>query len=185
MPALPPDTRAAVLKALRIHRNTRRAAKVAGVSQATAWRIAKEHGIALISPAEYMKARRTDPAFNAKQLAAVRSEAARRRMRAQQRDPEFHRKAIEGARRNIRRLNRDPAFRRASSERLKRLHGDPGYRAKLYSALSAAHRRRRAKRHEKAVRSALTTLILFDPDAGFRAAASERLGRLRRNNSEP
>jgi hypothetical protein len=177
MPALPANKLAAVLEALRTHRNARRAAKLVGVSQATAWRIAKKHGIALISLAEHMKARRSDPDFNAKQASAVR-EVARRWLKAQQAKPSFHKKSIEAARLNMMRLNSDPAFRQASSERLKRLHGDPDYRAKLYGSLSAAHRLKRVKRREKAIEDALRTLSRLDADPVFRLAASERLNRL-------
>jgi hypothetical protein len=183
MPALPANTLAAVLEALRIHRNTLRVVKLTGVSQATAWRIAKNNGITLISLAEHMKACRADPAFNAKHLAAVRSDAARRRMKRQQANPKFHKKSIEAARLNLTRLNSDPAFRQASSERLKRLHGDPDYRAKLYAALSAAHRVKRVKRRAKAVEAALHTLTRLDSDPDFRLAASERLSCLRRNGA--
>jgi hypothetical protein len=182
MPALPANKLAAVLEALRTYRNARRVAELTGIGQATAWRIAKQHGIALISLAEHMRARRTDPAFNARQLAAVRSDAATRRMKAQQADPKFHKKSIEAARLNMKRLNSDPAFRQASSERLKRLHGDPDYRAKLYAALSATHRLKRAKRRAKAIEVALRMLTRLDADPVFRLAASERLNRLLHND---
>jgi hypothetical protein len=184
MPALPTDTLAAVLEALRIHRNTRQVAKLTGVGQTTAWRIAKKHGITLISLAEHMKARRRDPAFNAKQVSAVSGEAASRRMKAQQAKPEFHKKSIEAARRNMTRLNSDPAFRQASSERLTRLHDDPDYRARLYAALSATHRIKRVKRRQKAIEDALDILTRFDSDPDFCLAASERLSRIRRNDSD-
>jgi hypothetical protein len=183
MPALPTDTLAAVLEALRTHRNTLRAAKLTGVSQTTAWRIAKQHGITLISLAEHMKARRADPAFSAKHLAAVRSDAARCRMKAQQANPKFHKISVDAARLNMKRLNSDPAFRQATSERLKRMHGDPDYRAKLYGALSASHRVKRIKRREKAIEAALHTLTRLDSDPDFRLAASERLNRLRHSDS--
>src|ERR1700686_122777 len=130
MLALPTDTLAAVLEALRTYPNARRAARLAGVNPATAWRIAKKHGITLISRAEHMKARRTDPAFIAKQAPAARKGASRW-LKAQHAKPKFHKKAAEAAQRNLTRLNRDPAFRQASSERLKRLHEDPAFAAKL------------------------------------------------------
>ena len=176
MPALPAHKLAMVLEALRTHRNTRRAAKLTGVCQATAWRIARMHGIELISLSEHLKARRLDPAFVAKQVPAAR-EAARRCLKAQQAKPAFRKKSIEAARRNMNRLNGDPAFREASRGRLKRLHGDPAYRAKLYAALSASHTRKRRKRRAEAIKAALQTLIRFDADTDFRLAASERLSR--------
>lgn len=177
MPALPTDTLAKVLEALRTHRNSLLVAKLVGVGQTTVWRIAKQHGIALISLAEHMKTRRADPAFAAKQVLAVR-EPARRCLKALQAKPSFHKKSIEAARLNMTRLNSDPAFRQASSERLKLLHGDPEYRARLYAALSASHRQKRVKRREKAIEAALRTLTRLDADPVFRLAASERLNRL-------
>jgi hypothetical protein len=140
MPALPTDILAKVLEALRTHRNARRAAKLVGVDQSTAWRIAKKHGIALISRAEHMKARRADPAFIAKQAPAARKGASRW-LKAQHAKPKFHKKSIEAARRNLKRLNRDPAFRQASSERLKRLYDDPNFCVKQASAARAARNR--------------------------------------------
>jgi hypothetical protein len=174
MAALPADKLAMVLEALRTHRNARRAAKVAGVGQATAWRVAKKHGIELISLSEHFKARRLDPSFVAKQVPAAR-EAARRTLKAQHTRRDFRKKSIEAARLNMRRLNSDPTFRQASSERLKHLHADPAYRTKLYAGLAAAHRLKRVKRHTQAIANALRTLSRLDADPAFRVAASERL----------
>src|ERR1700674_3464855 len=116
MRALAPDILAALLEALRTHRNARRAAELVGVNQTTAWRVAKKHGIILISRSEHMRARRFDPAFIAKQVPAVR-DGAGRWLKSQHAKPSFHKKSIEAARRNLTRLNLDPAFRQASSER--------------------------------------------------------------------
>ncbi len=176
MRALPPDILAAVLKALRTHRNARCAAKLTGVNPATAWRLAKKHGIALISRAEHMKARRADPAFIAKQAPAAR-EGARGWLKAQHAKPKFHKKAVEAARRNLTQLNRDPAFRQASSERLKRLHEDHAFGAKAEAARREVRERRKMLR-ENAIEAALRTLARLDHDAAFRLAASERLKRL-------
>jgi hypothetical protein len=184
MHALPADILAKVLEALRTHRNARLAAKLVGVNQATAWRIAKKHGITLISRAEHMKARRVDPAFVAKQAPAAR-EAASNWLTAQHAKPKFHKKSIEAARRNLRRLNRDPAFRQASSERLKRLHEDPAFGAKLEAARDAARKRRSAQLRGKAIEAALRTLTRLDDDSAFRLAASERLNRLLHSDPGP
>jgi hypothetical protein len=138
--ALPANILAAVLEALRTHRNARRAAELVGVNPTTAWRIAKKHGIALISLAEHMKTRRADPAFIAKQAPAARKGASRW-LKAQHAKPRFHKKATEAARRNLTRLNLDPAFRQASSERLKRLYDDPDFRAKQAAAARPARNR--------------------------------------------
>lgn len=183
MPALPAPKVATVLEALRTHRNTRRVAKLTGVGQTTVWRLAKKHGIALISRSEHFKARRREPEFIARHLRAVRGPAARHRMQAQQADPRFRKISIDAARRNMTRLNSDPAFRKASSERLTKLHADPDYRAKLYGALSAAHRLKRKTRRDKAVRAALRTLMLFDTDSDFCGAARERLNHLQESAS--
>ncbi|MGO9174290.1 MAG: beta strand repeat-containing protein [Rhodomicrobium sp.] len=137
---LPAQTLEALLEALRLHRNARRAAAIVGVNPVTAWRIAKRHGIALISLSEHMKERRADPEFAVKQAKAA-SKAASRWLKAQHAKPGFHKKAIEAARRTLTRLNRDPAFRRASSERLKRLYDDPEFRAKQAAAARAPRNR--------------------------------------------
>lgn len=183
MQALPRDILAKVLEALRTHRNARRVAALTGVSQATVWRIAKKHGIALISRAEHLKARRFDPAFVAKQVAAVR-EGAGRWLRAQHAKPSFHKKSIEAARRNLTRLNLDPAFRQASSDRLKRLHQDPAFGAKLDAARREARKRKKAQLRAQAIEGALRTLTRLDDDSAFRAAASERLQRFLRFNPD-
>jgi len=174
MQALPKDILAKVLEALRTHRNARHAAKLVGVDPATASRIAKKHGITLISLAEHMKARRADPAFIAKQVPAVRAGAGRW-LKAQHAKPSFHKKSIEAARRNLTRLNRDPAFREASSERLKRLHEDPVFGAKLDAARREARKRKKEQLREEAIEAALRTLTRLDDDPAFLAAASERL----------
>jgi hypothetical protein len=176
MPALSPDKLVEVLEALRVHRNALRAAKLTGVAQTTAWRIAKKHGISLISQAEHWKSRRFDPAFVAKHASAVRKTAGRW-LKARLADPEFRKKAVEAGRRHAAQLHSDPAFRQAGSERFKRLHQDPAFRAKLYAALSASHAERRRKRRAKAVKAALRALVLYDADPHFRRAASERLSR--------
>jgi hypothetical protein len=177
MRALATDILAALLEALRTHRNARRAAELVGVNQTTAWRVAKKHGIALISLSEHMKTRRFDPAFIAKQVPAVR-DGAGRWLKSQHAKPKFHKKSIEAARRNLTRLNRDPAFREASSERLKRLHEDPGFGAKVEAARQAARKGRQAQLREEAIEAALRTLTRLDDDSAFRLAASERLKRL-------
>ena len=179
MPALPTDTLATLLEALRTYRNARRAAGAVGVNQSTAWRVAKKHGIALISLAEHMKVRRADPVFRAKQVPAVR-EAASRWLKAAHAKPKFHKKSVEAARLNLTRLNCDPAFREASSERLKRLHEDPAFGAKLEAARRAARKRRKAQLQEKAIEAAIRTLTRLDGDPAFLVAVSERLKRLLR-----
>ena len=183
MLALPTDTLAAVLEALRTHRNARRAAGLVGINPATAWRIAKKHGITLISRAEHMKARRTDPAFIAKQAPAARKGASSW-LKAQHAKPKFHKKAAEAAQRNLTRLNRDPAFRQASSERLKRLHEDPAFSAKLDAARREARKHRKAQFREQAIEAALRTLTRLDDDPAFLLAASERLKRLLHANPD-
>jgi fibronectin-binding autotransporter adhesin len=180
MPALPTDILATLLEALRTHRNARRAAKLAGVNQTTAWRIAKKHGIALISLSEHLKARRFDPEFVARQAPAAR-EGASRWLKAQHAKAKFHKKSIEGARRNLTRLNSDPAFRQASSERLKRLHEDPAFGRKAEAARHEARKRRKAQHREQAIEAALRTLTRLDDDPALRLAASERLNRLLHN----
>jgi hypothetical protein len=124
-----------------------------------------------------MRGRRFDPAFIAKQVPAVR-DGAGRWLQSQHAKPKFHRKSIEAARRNLTLLNRDPAFRQASSERLKRLHEDPVFGAKVEAARQAARKRRQAQLREEAIEAALRTLTRLDDDSGFRLAVSERLNRL-------
>jgi hypothetical protein len=68
---------------------------------------------------------------------------------------------------------------------LKRLHEDPGFRLKMMGARRAARKRAKLKLRKKAIEAALGNQTRRDGDPAFRMAASERLSRLRRNNSEP
>jgi endosialidase-like protein len=196
MPSLSTDILTALLEALHTHHNARRAALLVGVPPATAWRVAKKHGITLIPLAVHMRARRADPAFIAKQAPAARKGASRW-LKAQHAKPEFHKKAIEAARRTLTRLNRDPAFRQASSERLKRLYDDPAFRAKQAAAARAPRKRAKQasvmrkgaslspkvqsatpKFHKKATEAALRNLARLNRDSVSHQASSEGPKRL-------
>jgi hypothetical protein len=154
MNKIPATTYAALLRALKRHRNARRAAaKVAGVNQTTAWRIARKNGIELISRAEHMRKRRREPAFRRKQARAAAKGASRWLKSKHRNEPAFHRKMIEAARANLTRLNEDPSFRRASAERLRALYADPKFRRKQARAASKAMRRRHARLGKRARRT--------------------------------
>jgi hypothetical protein len=145
MKKIPATTYAALLRALKRHRNARRAAAEVGVHATTASRIARKNDIELISLAEHMRKRRREPAFRKKQARAAAKGASRWLKGKHRNEPAFHRKMIEAARANLTRLNEDPSFRRASAERLRALYADPEFRRKQARAASKGMRRRHAR----------------------------------------
>jgi hypothetical protein len=103
------QTREAVLEALRRVRVARWVARDFGISDAMAYRLAKRHGIELISNSVHMRKRRNTPEFLARQVPAQRA-AASAWLKEKHRDLEFARKVVRTARRNMKRLNQEPPY---------------------------------------------------------------------------
>lgn len=127
---------ARLLRELAATRNAAEAARRCGVHPATAWRVARRHGIELTSLAQHLRVRRREAKFLAVQKPAQRK-AAKAKMVAAHADPVRHRQLMEP----LRRTPRSQKARAVWSMKMRARYDDPDFRERQQRAASAGMKR--------------------------------------------